>query len=153
MWEESYDPNGGEYEVPKVIYDVIGGGPYGGATLLPENGMGNSEMADKFKYNPKSGLPGRATAGIVVGVFVGIALVISGILWHLKRSKVRARGTDLPEVNSTSLVEMSTMLSPKELHSYTHAQELHAYMPNEMASTNDEGHTGTSHYGDHSRTE
>jgi len=159
-WKEDYDPNSGEYEVPKEIYDVIGGGPYGGATLLPENSMANSEMEAKFrdiigrttpiKSKPtKSRVSGGAITGIVVGAFVGISLIISGILWLRKRSKAGARGTDLPGVTGTSPAEMSTTLAPGELHPYgfaSHPQELHAYMPNEMASTFDEGHIGTSNY-------
>lgn len=148
-WQEVYDPNAREYQVPKVIYDVIGGGPDGGATLLPKNGMANSEMEATFKdiigkaKATKNGVSGGAIAGIVVGVFVGICLIISGILWFRKRSKT------LPGVNDTSPTEMPTTLAPGELHPYgfaSHPQELHAYMPNEMASTIDEGHTGTSDY-------
>jgi len=48
-WEQVYDPNGEEYQVPKEIYDVIGGGPYGGATFLPENGMANSKLEATFR--------------------------------------------------------------------------------------------------------
>jgi len=48
-WEEVYNPDDGEYEVPEEIYKVIGGGPDGRATLLPEKGMANSDMEGKFK--------------------------------------------------------------------------------------------------------
>ena len=161
-WEKDYDPNG-EYQVPKEIYDVIGGSPYGGATLLPENGMANSYMEATFKEiiakakstgepddtpativreSSKSGVSGGEIAGIVVGVFIGISLIILGILWLRSRSKARARGPDILEINGTSYAEMSTKLALQELHPYCfahHAQELHAYMPSEMPSTINEG--------------
>ena len=124
-WEVDYDANGGEYKVPKEIYNVIGGGPYGGATLLPENGMANSDIEAKFKdiiaktntnstrtntsdpasgdtipdlttESPKSGVSGGTIAGIVVGVVIGISLVALGILWFRKQSKARARRGGFP---------------------------------------------------------
>ena len=49
LWEEVYDPNGGEYEVPEIIHKVIGGGPSGGATVLPTSGMANLDMEATFK--------------------------------------------------------------------------------------------------------
>ena len=173
-WEEDYDPSGGEYEVPKDIYEVIGGGPDGGATLLPEISMANSGMEAKFKdiirktsgmvsinntstntslsdpsdpdvesdstvkESSKSGGSGGVIAGIVVGVFVGISLIVLGILLFLKQSKATAGGTGLPGSNGIPPAEMPTMLAPRELHPYSlapYAQELHAYMPNEMASS------------------
>lgn len=49
QWDSVYEPNAGEYKIPKVIYDVIGGGPEGGATLLPEMGFTNLDMEAEFK--------------------------------------------------------------------------------------------------------
>jgi len=193
-WEEVYDPNGGEYKVPPKINSVIGGGPYGGATLLPSSGMANPEMEATFKdiiakikptngttgtnsttasTSPPSGdisdsvakersILGGEIAGIVVGAFVGISLIVLGILCLLKRLKARVRGTDpsrpdghppaemptplapqaIPISSSIITTEMPTPLVPQELHPHglvPHAQELHAYMPNEMASAIDQG--------------
>ena len=178
-WEEDYNANGGEYQVPKLIYDVIGGGPDGGATLLPENGMANSYMEATFKEviakarttwpnttstntgprdpsgtnntpdqgmngSSKSGarVSGGGIAGIVAGLFIGSSLIILGILWLRKRSKAIARSPEISEINGTSFAEMSTTFAPQELHPYgfaQNAQELHAYMPNEMDATINEG--------------
>jgi len=176
VWEEVYDPSGGEYEVPKEIYDVIGGGPHGGATLLPKGGMANSDIEATFKdiitkigatstktgpngptatpgstvkKGSKSKVSSRAIAGVVVGAFVGISLVFLGIWGLRKRSRARARRAGLPGSDGISPAETSTTLPPGELHSYgfaPHAQELHAYMPNEMASSSDEGLTRASYY-------
>ncbi|KAF8427356.1 hypothetical protein EV426DRAFT_684999 [Tirmania nivea] len=49
MWEKGSALQWWGIRVPKEIYDVIDGGPYGGAILLPENGMGNSDMEATFK--------------------------------------------------------------------------------------------------------
>ena len=184
IWEEVYDPNGGEYEVPSKIYNVIGGGPHGGATLLPTSEMSNPDMQATFTEiikktkqtnststntnststntnrtstntdstrtnteNSKNGVSGGTIVGIVVGALVGISLISLGILWLRKRSKARTQG--LPGSNNNPLAEMPSPFPPGELHQYEFsppAQELHAYMPNEMASPNDEVHTGASYY-------
>ena len=85
-------------------------------------------------------------AGIVVGVFTGISLIILGIRWLRRWSKVRVRAPDILEINGISFSEMSTkLILPQELHSSGfahHAQELNACMPNEMPSTID----GASHF-------
>ena len=153
MWEEFYDPNGGEYEVPKQIYDVIGGGPNGGATLLPEKGMSNSVMEATFKdiiakttptnstnstsrapdsildttveESSKSGVSGGTIAGTVVGAFVGISLIILGTRWLRKRSIAGREVTATQEVDSAPLTEMPTKLVPQELHTYGSAHYAH----------------------------
>ena len=165
--EQVYDPNGEEYQVPKEIYDVIGGSPYGGATLLPENSMANTKLEATFrdiiaknkltngtstsdpdttsgtrvKEGSRIGVSGGAIAGIVVGVFVGISLIV----WGTRRFRKQWNGSGLIEVNgATPLAEISTTLPPGELHAHSSAQELSAYMPNEMASRIDEEHTRVS---------
>lgn len=159
MWEGVYDPNGGEYKVPKEIYEVIGGGPYGGATLLPENGMANSDMETKFGYTikkpystepatSKSGVPGGAIAGIVVGAFTGISVIFLGILWLRVRWRAGARSTTLPGSTEFPLTEIATKLAPGELPPHDSAplaQELLAYIPNEMASRGNEERTGATY--------
>jgi len=185
VWEEVYDPRGGEYEVPKEIYDVIGGGPHGGATLLPKGGMANSDIEATFKdiitktklnngttntnttststgsngstatpdstvkKGSKSKVSSEVIAGVVVGAFIGISLVFLGVWGLRKRSRARARRAGLPGSDGISPAEMSAALPPGELHSYgfaPHPQELHAYMPDEMASSRDEGLMRASYY-------
>ena len=161
IWEEIYDPNGGEYQVPSEIYNVIGGSASGGATLLPE-AMDNQDMEDTFeeiikktkqtnstRTNTESGVSGGAIAGIVVGVLVGISLISLGILWLRKQSKARARGESLPGSNDNPLAEMPSPLPPGELHSNDFsppAQELDAHTPSEIASTNNGAHKRVSYY-------
>ena len=179
-WEVDYNANGGEYKVPKEIYNVIGGGPYGGATLLPQNGMANSDIEATFKdiisktnittninstrtntSEPASGEPdtaresssgvsGGTIAGIVVGALIGISLVTLSILWFGKQSKARAQGRGFPESCGNPPAEIASIakLPPGELHPYGYlprAQELHGYMPHEMASQNDEAYTEVSY--------
>ena len=154
MWEEAYDPIGGEYQVPKQIYDVIGGGPYGGATLFPEKGMANLGMGDQFKgiivkttntnstsrgasggttqdsKSSKSGASSWIIGGVVLGALIGIPLIILGTMGLLKRMKARARGEararggDLPASNGKPL-EMPSTLPPGELPPYVPRMQVH----------------------------
>ena len=92
----------------------------------------------------ENGVSGRAITGIIVGALVGMSLIILGVLWLRKQSKARTQSEDLPGSNGNPL-EMSSTMPPGELHPYgfsPHAQELPAYMPSELASSNDEPHTG-----------
>lgn len=47
-WMEKYEPDLGQYKVPKQIYSVIGGGPDGGAKLMPQGGLRDDAVNKMF---------------------------------------------------------------------------------------------------------
>ncbi|RVD88742.1 uncharacterized protein DFL_002916 [Arthrobotrys flagrans] len=111
-----------EYRVPQMIYDTIGGGANGGATLTqPPGGFNQAGMSTVFAAfstatstapastttsstettssapSSSSALPGGAIGGIVAGAIVIIALVAVGIWFYLrKRREPRELTTPLP---------------------------------------------------------
>lgn len=143
-WEKEYNPKGGEYEVPAIISNVIGGGPYGGATLYPEKGLYDVHMKAAFdeiiagssqKYNinvtststtsnSSAETPNKMATGTIAGIAIGcvggLALVICLILLLRKRSRA---GVD-NQNRLGSVPELNGVLPPQELQALAAPQEL-----------------------------
>ncbi|RPB05155.1 hypothetical protein L873DRAFT_1785812 [Choiromyces venosus 120613-1] len=104
-WASKYQPS--EYQVPKTIYDVIGGNGQGGATIAgpaddkgfsgglgklfaaAANGTSSGSSAPKNSSGDSgSSSPTGAIAGGVVGGVAGLAIVGAGI-WMLLRRRRR----------------------------------------------------------------
>lgn len=167
-WETTYDPDGEEYEVPSVIYNIIGGDAFGGATLLPKVGFANPDMEKKYEAKISeikrsqntnsptsettssasdetpsqegSTLSAGAIAGIVIGAIFSITLIAMLLLWF-RRSRRNASGK-IPSYRSPA--EMAGESSAGELQPQITSppQELYSsYVPSEMPTLSQPEHT------------
>ncbi|KAG0644243.1 hypothetical protein HOY80DRAFT_165222 [Tuber brumale] len=100
-WSLRYQPS--EYQVPKTIYDVIGGNGQGGATITGPaddkgfaEGLGKLFAAASNRTAPKpSGGSSSPTGAIVGGVIGGVALLVAigAGIWAFFRFRRRSAGT------------------------------------------------------------
>ncbi|GAD96577.1 cell wall anchored protein [Paecilomyces variotii No. 5] len=86
-WGSVYNAYAPKYEVPSLLYQVIGGSGNGSANFTaPVTGFNSSALAKLFQYtgpgvtddsgsDEKSGISGGAIAGAVVGSIAGAALI------------------------------------------------------------------------------
>ncbi|KAL1883407.1 hypothetical protein Plec18167_002411 [Paecilomyces lecythidis] len=112
-WGSVYNAYAPKYEVPSLLYQVIGGSGNGSANVTaPVSGFNSSALADLFQYTgpgvtggsgsdaKKSGISGGAIAGAVVGSIAGAAL-IAGLAVFLILRRRRATHSQQPYYSTT----------------------------------------------------
>lgn len=146
-WGSVFDANARTYEVPKQVYQVIGGGAEGGATVRqPINITWNDDNVrtlfnTKRNWNStstpastasKRHHPGTATiAGIAVGAVAGLlAALLILLMLHRRRSRsLRAQETAQRHKRSEKELDSSSNqkheLSDKDVERYLTSAELH----------------------------
>ncbi|KAK7535017.1 uncharacterized protein J3D65DRAFT_629765 [Phyllosticta citribraziliensis] len=149
VWRTEFRTNQ-TYEVPEVVYSVIGGNSSGGANVTaPQGGWNSTRLENIFNqtvardtYVPPSGsstnsptatsssLPGSgssshagAIAGGVLGGLAGVALILVGILFWLKKLKKSKESSETKEASvAPTENEMSPDSALGELDGYFRAE-------------------------------
>jgi len=127
------------YTVPKVVYNAIGGNEQGSATrTAPSGGFETPDLASLFqRFAPAGTVPASSTstdsdqptkkkpnvgaiAGGVIGGLAGLAVILLGALWLLKRKRVQSDVVSSP----TSPYEVhGQYMYPRELPGQSSGQE------------------------------
>ncbi|KAJ9282659.1 hypothetical protein DTO021C3_9277 [Paecilomyces variotii] len=151
-WGSVYNAFAPKYQVPSLLYQVIGGSGNGSANVTaPVNGFSSSALAKLFQYSGpsvtdgsgsderKSGISGGAIAGAVVGSIAGAALIAGLALFFALRRRRATHGhqrgygtTDPKDDNESSAIsrnpdqraELASNQCLSELSSERNAHEL-----------------------------
>ncbi|KAG8530197.1 uncharacterized protein KY384_004697 [Bacidia gigantensis] len=140
-WVPQFDPDAAPYQVPKAVYDIIGGGPEGGARPASAWNQTLGNDSDYFKwgtfkrYNvpnithvkasavneapspksptPSSKTPGKIVAAISVGSVVGATIISALVFITIKFWRRRATAREVGEQNEYRKAELAGRLVPQ----------------------------------------